>query len=78
MLPPPKSTKIFPVGITTKRCKEAKRDKTKIGVGDSVTMKVEEIDEKNREGKIRRMMKELVFMYVIQNGFAVLTNLCVH
>ena len=41
-------------------------------------MKVEEIDEKNREGKIRRMMKELVFMYVIQNGFAVLTNLCVH
>ena len=78
MLPPLKSTKICPVGTTNKRWKEAKRDKTKIGVGDSVTMKVQEIDEKNREGKIRRMMKELVFMYVIQNGFAVLTNLCVH
>ena len=40
--------------------KETKRDKTNIGVGTSVAVKVELIDEKIREGKIRSMRKELV------------------
>ena len=55
--PPPKLTKSFPFGTLTKRRKKAKWDKTKIGVVNSVTMKVGEIDEKIREGKIRRMSK---------------------
>ena len=36
-----------------------KRDKKKIGVGNSVKVKVGDIDEKIREGK-KRMRKELV------------------
>ena len=44
--------------------KEAKRDKTKIGVGTSVTVKVGEIDEKIREVKSRRIRKELVGLYL--------------
>ena len=49
-LTPPNSNNRFPVGKIMKRRKEAKRDKTKIGVGTSVTVKVGEIDEKIREG----------------------------
>ena len=40
--------------------KETNQDKAKIGVGASVTVKVGEINENIREGKIRRMRKELV------------------
>ena len=58
--PTPKSTISVPVGIIEKRSREEKRDKAKIGVGTSVTVKVGEIDEKIREGKSRRMRKELV------------------
>ena len=47
----------------TKRIKEAKGNKTKIGVGNSVTVNVGEINEDIREGEIRRMMKELVGLY---------------
>ena len=53
-------TKSLPVRTITKRRKEEKWDKTKIGVGTSVTVKVGEIDEKIREGESRRMRKELV------------------
>ena len=56
-LTPPKSTKSFPVETITKRRKEAKRDKTKIGVGTSVTVKIRDIDEKTRDGKTRRMRR---------------------
>ena len=48
------------LGTITKRRKEAKRDKMKIGVGDYVTVRVGEINEKIREGKSRMMRKELV------------------
>ena len=45
--------------------KEAKRDKTKIRVGTSVTAKVKEIDKKIREGKTRSMSKELISLYYL-------------
>ena len=44
----------------TKMRKEENRDKIKIGVGNSVTLKVGEIEENIREGKIRSMRKDLV------------------
>ena len=50
LITPPKLTKSFHFGTLTKRRKKANQDKTKIGVGNSVTMKVGEIDEKIREG----------------------------
>ena len=56
----------------TKRIKEAKGNKTKIGVGNSVTVKVRDIDEKIREGKIRRMRKELVGFYYLAHIASVL------
>ena len=40
--------------------KEKKRIKTKIGVGSVVNAKVGEIEENTREGRIRRMRKEVV------------------
>ena len=43
-------TKSFPAGTINKRGREAKRDKTKIEVGNSVTVKVRETDENIREG----------------------------
>ena len=56
MLPPtPKSTMSLPV-VTIK--KEAKRGKTKIGVGSIVTVKVGGFEEKTREGRIRRTRKD--------------------
>ena len=54
------STKSFPVCTITKRRNKAKRDKTKIRVATSVTVKVGEIDENIREGNIRRIRKDLV------------------
>ena len=57
LITPPKLTKSFHFGTLTERRNKAKRDKTKIGVVNSVKMKVGEIDEKIREGKIRRMSK---------------------
>ena len=44
----------------TKRRNEEKRYKANIGVETSVTVKVKEIEENIREGKTRRMKKELV------------------
>ena len=66
-LPPPKPTRSFPVGKTTKSRKEAKRDKTNTRVGTSVTVKVGEIDEKIREGESRRARKELVGLYYLSH-----------
>ena len=43
-----------------KRRKDEKWDRTKIGVGASVTVKVREIDENIREGESGSMSKELV------------------
>ena len=57
LITPPKLTESFPFGTLTKRRKKAKRYKTKIRVGNSVTMKVGEIYEKIRDGKSRRMSK---------------------
>ena len=71
-LTPPKSTKSFPVETITKRRKEAKRDKTKIGVRTSVTVKIRDIDEKTRDGKTRRMRKELVGLYYLAHIYSVL------
>ena len=58
--PPLKLTKILHVGTMTKKRKEENQDKTRIGVGSSVTVKVGEIDEKIREGKIIRKRKDMV------------------
>ena len=55
-----------------KKRKEAKRDKTKIRVGTSVTVKVGEIDEMIREVKIRSMRKELVGVYYLAHIASVL------
>ena len=57
LITPPKLTKSFTFGTLTKRRKKAKRDKTKIGVVNSVTMKVGEIYEKIGEEKSRRLSK---------------------
>ena len=47
-----------------------KRDRTKIGVGASVTVKVREIDDKIKEVKSRSMKKELVgFYYLAQIAY---------
>ena len=43
-----------------KRRKEAKQDRRNIGVGAYITVKVGDIDEKIREGKSRKMRKDLV------------------
>ena len=51
---------ILTVGTIMKRRKELKRDRPKIVVGTSVTLKVGEIYEKIREGKSRSIRKELV------------------
>ena len=48
------------MGTIAKKKNKAKRDKTKIGVGTPVIVKVGEIDEKIREGKRRRMRKYMV------------------
>ena len=48
-----------------KRRKEVNQDRTKIGVGASITVKVGEINEKIREGKIRSMRKDLVGLYYL-------------
>ena len=69
---PPKSTNSFYVVIITKRRKEANRDKTKIRVGTSGTVKVGEIDEKIREGESRSMRKDLVGLYYLAHTAYVL------
>ena len=58
-LPYPRSTKSIPVCSIMKRRKKIQRDRLKIGVGTSVTLKVGKIDEKIREGESRSMRKEL-------------------
>ena len=45
--------------------KEAKWDKTRIGVGTSVIVKAGETDEKIRERKTRRIRKELFGLYYL-------------
>ena len=55
----PKSTKSLPVGTIAKSRKKGNRNKTKIRVGTSVTVKVVYIDENIREGKIKRTRDEL-------------------
>ena len=57
---PPKPTNSLLVEKITKKRKEAKWDKTKIGVGNFVTVKAEDIDENIREGITRITRKELV------------------
>ena len=56
----------------TKRRKEEKQDKTKIGVGTSLTVKVGDIDDKIREGKSRRMRKDMVGLYYLAHIVSVL------
>ena len=58
-LPPPKSTKSFPIG-TIKKNRNEENQLKKIGVGTSITVKVRYIDEKIREVQIRRIRKEMV------------------
>ena len=65
--PPTKSTDSFHVDTITKRRKEAKRDKKKIGVGTSVTVTVGEINEKIREGKSRSTRKDMVGLYYLSH-----------
>ena len=48
----------LPVVTIKKEMKEAKRGKTKIGVGSIVTVKVGGFEEKTREGRIRRTRKD--------------------
>ena len=58
--PPPKSTMNLPV-VTVKEGMETKKQtKTKIGVGSDVKAKVRELENIKREGRIRRMRKDLV------------------
>ena len=57
-LSPPIQPGAFPLGTNKKKKNEVKRDKTKIRVGDFVTVKIRDIDEKIKEGKIRRMRKD--------------------
>ena len=56
----PNSNKSFHVRTIMNMRKETDQENTKIGVGNSLTMKVRETDEKSREGKIRMTRKELV------------------
>ena len=49
-----------PVVKITKRVKKKKRIKTKIGVGSVVKAKVGELEKITREGRIRRMRKDVV------------------
>ena len=58
--------------------KEANRDKTEIGIGNFVTVKVRENNEKIREVKIIRMSKELVAMsrHLLLNFLATLFFCC--
>ena len=58
--PPPKSTIISPV-VTVKEGMEIKKQtKTKIRVGSVVKSKVGELENITREGRSRRMRKEVV------------------
>ena len=60
--PSPTSQPIaYPLGKITKKRNEAKRDKTKIGVGNLVMVKVVDIDEKIREGGSRMMRKDQAY-----------------
>ena len=59
-LPPPKSTMISPV-VTVKEGMEIKKQtKTKIGLGSVVKAKVGELENITREGRSRRMRKDVV------------------
>ena len=58
--PPAKTNTRSPVHPLIKERKEAKRGKMKVVVGSVVTAKVGEIEEKTREGRSRRMRKEVV------------------
>ena len=62
---PPKSINSFHVGKITKSRKEAKRDRTNIRMGDSITVKVGDIDAKIREGEIRRTRKDMVSLHCL-------------
>ena len=54
LIPPPNSTKIFHVGKITKMRKEGNKEKTKIELGTSVTVKFREIDTRLGRGKNKR------------------------
>ena len=56
--PPPRQTGAHPLGKIAKNKNEAKRDKTKIRVGNFMMVKVGDIDDKIRERKNRRMKKD--------------------
>ena len=70
----PKSTRRLPIGTITKRRKKVKKDKTKIGVGTSVTVKIGEIDEKIGEVESIRMRKYLVGYLAQIYSFLLLSN----
>ena len=58
--PAPMSTMISPVLKIVEGVKVNKQNKTKIGVGSIVAAKVRELEDITREGRIRRMRKEVV------------------
>ena len=58
--PPPKSTMSSPGFKISQEMMEKKRIKKQIGVGSVVKAKVGEMEENTREGRIRRMRKELM------------------
>ena len=70
----PKSTRSLPIGTITKRRKKVKKDKTKIGVGTSVTVKIGGIDEKIGEVESIRMRKYLVGYLAQIYSFLLLSN----
>ena len=53
LIPPPNSTKIFHVGKITKMRKEANKEKTRIELGTSITVKFREIDTRSGRGKTK-------------------------
>ena len=59
LIDPPKSTTILHVVTSMKYMKEAKQSNMKIRVGSTVTAKIEEMEEKTREGRIRMTRKEV-------------------
>ena len=56
----PKSTMISPIVTLKEWMKMTKQTKTKIGVGSVVKAKVRELEKITREGRRRRMRKEVV------------------
>ena len=58
--PPPKSTMSSPAVNVKEGMEMKKQTKTKIGVGSAVKVKVGELEKITREGRRRRIRKEVV------------------